>query len=83
MLGEVETVLRAYETNTIGTQPRTPRTSAETESQPAGQTLTNRACFPDDARSTRQTPSNQSPVWEVRHASNEKFQFSDNLPNFL
>ena len=32
--------------------------SAETESPPAGQTRTNRACFPDDARSTRQTPSN-------------------------
>ena len=31
----------------------------ETESPPAGQTRTNRACFPDDARSTRQTPSNK------------------------
>ena len=30
----------------------------ETESRPAAQTPTNRACFPDDARSTRQTPSN-------------------------
>ena len=32
--------------------------SAETESPPAAPTPTNRACFPDDARSTRQTPSN-------------------------
>ena len=31
---------------------------AKTESLPAGQSPTNRACFLDDARSTRQTPSN-------------------------
>ena len=32
----------------------------EMESPPAGQTQTNRACFPDDARSAgQQTPSNQ------------------------
>ena len=36
--------------------------SAGTESQPAAQTPTNRACFPDDARSTMQTPSKKMQI---------------------
>ena len=43
-----------------GNSPADPPDSAETESPPAAPPPTNRACFPDDARSTRQIPSNQS-----------------------
>ena len=54
MLGEVE----SSNCRSRAAKKRQIRGSAETESPPAAKTPTNRACFPDDARSTRQTPSN-------------------------
>ena len=53
MLGEVE----SSNCRSRAAKKRQIRGSAETESPPAAKTPTNRACFPDDARSTRQTPS--------------------------